>query len=176
MLLLTVITAAPLVPVVAAAVDSSGSPPITENTLTMFVGAVVTACTLTAVVTIFVLNKLSKNRGLTYQVRDQILKAINTQAEEFRRWMTRHERGDDDRFDIVHREIYALALRNAIKDNKSPPVFQPLPRRRSFDDEQLRDDPMRYASDIRLSGMTGMVPIDEAPRPDAIMPNDEAAE
>lgn len=164
MLVLMIVAGAPFAQPAATLVADSASAPITENTLTMFVGAVVTACTLTAIVTIFVLNKLSRNRGLTYQVRDQILAAFKKQTEEFRRWMTRHERGDDDRFDLLHREIYGLALRNAIKDRKSPPAYEPLPRRRSFDD--VNADPMTVTSDVRLAGMMPM----------ATMPSDDRKE
>ncbi len=182
MVLLTLVAAVPLVP--AAAVDAA-SQPITENSLAMYAAAIVGTAAITATVTIFLTNRLSKNRGLaydlsggnrrlTYQVRDQILEAIRTQGAEFRRWMIRHERGDDDRFDLLHREVYGLHLRNSIKDRKTPPVFESLPRRRPFDDKDEVDDPMKYASDVKRAGMTPMMSPDDLPhRTDSILPDDK---
>jgi hypothetical protein len=151
MLLLTIAAAAPLAPAASSAADI----PVTQGLLAWLAGAIVAASTLTAVVTIFILRQLSNNRALTYSVKDEIMKAIAAVAKDFRYVMSRHNREDDDRFEIIYRELWQLHLRNAARDKTMPPAFQPLPRRRYMEEDDASDDPLRHSSDVRLAGITG---------------------
>src|SRR6202035_5294390 len=89
MLVLTIIAAAPSVPAANMA-DAGPGAPITQGLLAMFGGAVIGSAAITATVLLFFINALSRNRKVAYEIRDA-----------FRLFASRHNREDDDRFDVL---------------------------------------------------------------------------
>jgi hypothetical protein len=137
MLLLTVVAAAPLVPAAIAAADIP-SPPVTENMLAMFAAAVIGTGMLTATILLFFINALSNIRRMIYE-RDKIL----------RRFASRHNREDDDRFDILVIREWQTAVKVAGLLGQPAPTLQTFPHRAYLDEE---DDPGRM-SDLKAAGI-----------------------
>jgi hypothetical protein len=154
MLLLTVVAAAPLVPAATAVVASAESAPVTENLLALIGGAIVAAGTVTAIVLVFFMSALSKNRALTYEVGGKLSNQITTLSREFRRFGSRHNREDDDRFDFLKIQQWQLSCKIAKIEGQPLPVLETFPRRQYLDEE---DGPV--ASDLKLAGI--------APLPDS---------
>lgn len=156
MLLLTVVTTAPLIPVASAAVDVGGTTPVTETTLAMFAGAVVGAATLTAIVLLFFINALGKNRKLAYEVRDALLLKLAGMERDFRRFASRHNREDDDRFDILVLRQWQTACEAATLAGKPAPTLETFPRRRYLDEET---DPGAQVTDVKRAGIAPLADL-----------------
>lgn len=139
MLLLTIVTAVPLAPAATTMLADVGSVPITENALEMLAGAVIGSATITALVLLFFINALSKNRKVAYEIRD-----------DFRRFASRHNREDDDRFDILVIRQWQIAMKIAKLEGQPMPVLETFPRRRYLDEEE---GPGAKISDVRLAGI-----------------------
>ena len=135
MLLLTIVAAAPLSPFAAQIANDASSAPITENFLTLLAGAVVGSATITALVLLFFINALSNIRKMIYE-RDK----------SFRLFTSRHNREDDDRFDVLVLREWQTATRVARLEGVSPPPLETFPRRHYIDED---DQP----SDVRASGI-----------------------
>lgn len=129
MLLLTIVAGVPAIPVAVQAVSDAGSSPITESVLLMLAGAVVGAATITAVVLLFFINAMSNIRKMIYE-RDKTL----------RLFASRHNREDDDRFDILVLREWQTACRVAHLEGVSAPPLETFPRRAYLDDEDALSD------------------------------------
>jgi hypothetical protein len=92
---------------------------------------------------LFFINAMSKNRAITYQV-----------LREFRRFGSRHNREDDDRFDVLVIRQWQTAVKLAHIEGQPPPVLETFPRRRYLDEESDQ-----LVSDVRMAGI--------APTPDS---------
>ena len=140
MLVLTIIAAAPSVPAANMA-DAGPGAPITQGLLAMFGGAVIGSAAITATVLLFFINALSRNRKVAYEIRDA-----------FRLFASRHNREDDDRFDVLVLRQWQTAVEVAALQNKPAPPLETFPRRKYLDEE---DDPGRI-SDIKRTGFGPM--------------------
>ena len=84
------------------------APILSVATLSMMGGLALT----TAYLTWFISDQFSKNRRLFYRV------------------ISRHNREDDDRFEVLNDSIWKIHLRNAERDGDKPPHRHPIVRRR----------------------------------------------
>ncbi len=107
-----------------AAIDA----PITDSTL-YIIAAVMTG---TAMTVLFLMNEFKKNRRLFYRI------------------ISLHNKEDDDRFQALSDEIWAIHLRNARRDGDEPPERRTFPRRRYLA-ESISED----GDDLQQNGSAG---------------------
>lgn len=107
---------------IIAAID----PPVTNSTL-YIIAAVMTGTALTV---LFLTNEFKKNRRLFYRI------------------ISLHNKEDDDRFQALSDEIWAIHLRNARRDGDEPPPRKTFPRRRYLA-ESISEDGDELSSEGR---------------------------
>ena len=84
------------------------TPLFSTESLTMIGGLIAASAYLTW----FIADQFGRNRRLFYRI------------------ISRHNKEDDDRFEILDNSIWEIHVRNAMRDGDHPPKRQTIPRRR----------------------------------------------